>query len=453
MPPVRQELGSLTRLALPLVAGFLGSQMMGFVDTAMVGRLGAAAIGGVGIATGIYATLSLVVMGIVMGMDPLTSQALGAGEHVRARRIMWQGLRVASWASLPVTGLIILAPALILPAVGVDRDVARLAQEHLWGRAWNVIPFGVFAALRCYLQAVGLTRPIVVCTIAANVVNFFGDAVLIYGDEALGWVGLPGIGLPAWGVFGAGLASTLAAFASLSVLVVAVRSVPVPPDPLRRRLDTPLVRRILALGAPVGLQMLVEVSSFATASVLSGKIGKIAAAGNQIALSLASATFMVPLGISAATAVRVGQAVGLADRRRARLAGGCGFFLSLCFMGTAAVAFNLIPGSLAHVLTDKDAVVAAAVPLVHIAALFQLCDGIQVVGAGALRGVGDTRTPLIANLVGHFLIGLPVAVGLAFGKGLGGPGLWWGLSLGLTIVAVWLSAQFWRVTGKDIARA
>lgn len=453
MPAVRQELGALTRLALPLIAGFLGNQLMGFVDTAMVGRLGAAAIGGVGIATGIYATLSLVVMGIVLGMDPLTSQAVGAGEHARARRILWQGLRVALWASVPMTGLILVAPALILPAVGVDREVARLAQEHLWGRAWNAIPFGAFAAMRCYLQAVGLTRPIVVCTVVANGINFLGDAVLIYGDEALGWVGLPGIGLPAWGVFGAGLASTLAAIASLSVLVVAVRSVPAPPDPARRRRDMALVRRILALGGPVGMQMLVEVSAFATASVLSGKIGQIAAAGNQIALSLASATFMVPLGISAATAVRVGQGVGMGDRRRARLSGACGFALSLCFMAVAALAFDLVPGPLARVLTDKDAVVTAAVPLVQIAGLFQLCDGIQVVGAGALRGVGDTRTPLIANVVGHFLVGLPVAVGLAFGRGMGGPGLWWGLSLGLTIVAVWLSARFWRVTARDIARA
>jgi MATE family multidrug resistance protein len=352
-----------------------------------------------------------------------------------------------------VTALIIVAPALILGAVGVDADVARLAQEHLWGRAWNAIPFGIFAALRCYLQSAGLTRPIVVCTVVANVVNFFADAVLIYGDEALRWVGLPGVGLPAWGVFGAGLASTLAACASLGVLVLAVRAIPAPRDPDRRRRDLPLIRRILALGAPVGLQMLVEVSAFATASVLSGKIGKVAAAGNQIALSLASATFMVPLGISTATAVRVGRAVGMGDRRLARTAGACGFFLSVCFMGAAAIAFNLVPGALARVLTDKEAVVAAAVPLIHIAALFQLCDGFQVVGAGALRGVGDTRTPLVANVVGHFLIGLPVAFFLTFARGLGGPGLWWGLSIGLTIVAVWLSARFAWATARDIARA
>jgi MATE family multidrug resistance protein len=237
------------------------------------------------------------------------------------------------------------------------------------------------------------------------------------------------------------------------VLVLAVRAIPAPRDPDRRRRDLPLIRRILALGAPVGLQMLVEVSAFATASVLSGKIGKVAAAGNQIALSLASATFMVPLGISTATAVRVGRAVGMGDRRLARTAGACGFFLSVCFMGAAAIAFNLVPGALARVLTDKEAVVAAAVPLIHIAALFQLCDGFQVVGAGALRGVGDTRTPLVANVVGHFLIGLPVAFFLTFARGLGGPGLWWGLSIGLTIVAVWLSARFAWATARDIARA
>ena len=225
------------------------------------------------------------------------------------------------------------------------------------------------------------------------------------------------------------------------------------PDPARRRPDLAAIKRILTLGTPVGLQMLVEVSAFATASVLSGKIGQTAAAGNQIALTLASTSFMIPLGISAATAVRVGQAVGAGDRAGARLAGQCGYILAVGTMAVAALAFNLFPEALARLTTDKEEVIRAAVPLVQIAALFQLFDGAQVLGAGALRGVGDTRTPFYANFVGHFLIGLPVAVGLAFGWSMGSPGLWWGLSAGLTIVAVWLAIRFFRVTRGMIARA
>jgi multidrug resistance protein, MATE family len=446
----RHETRALLGLAAPLIASFVGNQLMSFVDTAMVGRLGAVAIAGVGIGGGIYFTLSILALGCALGADPLIAQAIGAGDRLRARRIYWQALRVAGLVALPVIGGILVAPALLVP-LGVEPEIVVATREYIWGRVWHALPLALFTAARSYLQAVGAARAIVIATVVANVVNFVADALLIYGDDALAWVGLPPVGLPALGVFGAGLASTLSAALSLLVLFAAVRAVEVPDDPDRRRSEPALLRRIASLGLPVGLQMLVEVSAFAGASMLSGTISATAAAGNQVALILASMTFMVPLGISAATAVRVGHAVGRGDAHGVRLAGAVGFAAATAFMAFAAVAFLLVPHLLARLLTDKPEVLAAAIPLVRIASVFQLFDGLQVVGAGAPRGLGDTRSPLWANLVGHFAIGLPLAILLAFSAGMGAPGLWWGLTAGLVTVGAALIVRFFVVARRPHA--
>src|SRR5260370_29821616 len=190
-------------------------------------------------------------------MDRMVARAVGAGEWSRARHTRWQGLWVVLAASIPIAALILVAPPIILGPLRVDTETARATEEYLWGRAPNAVAFALFAALRSYLQAVGSTRPIIVCMIVANIVNFFGDALLIYGDRALGWVGLPGIGIPALGVFGAGIASSLSAFGALLVLVAAVRAIPAAPDPQRRLRDFALMKRIFRLGMPVGLQMLI----------------------------------------------------------------------------------------------------------------------------------------------------------------------------------------------------
>ncbi len=450
--PVRREARALLALAAPLIAGHLGNQLMGFVDTAMVGRLGAAAVGGVGVGNGIFFTLSIVAMGCALGMDPLVTQAIGAGEHGHARRIYWQGVRVAVAASVPIMVVIMLAPA-ILPVIGVEPEVTENARAYLWGRVWNAVPIALFGASRCYLQAVGVTRAIVISTIVANVVNFILNAFLIFGDRSLETVGLPGIGLPALGAFGAGLASSLSGLVSMWILFAAVSKVPAPADPERRRRRPEIERKVVALGLPIGLHMLVEVSAFAAASILSGRISVAAAAANQIALTLASTSFMMPLGVSAATAVRVGQAVGRRDAPGVRLAGLVGLGTGVAIMTISALAFLLVPEVLARILTNKPDVIAASLPLIQIAAVFQLFDGLQVVGAGALRGVGDTRSTLYANVFGHFVVGLPLAVFLAFQLELGGPGLWWGLSAGLALVGVILLARFLRTSRAPIARA
>jgi MATE family multidrug resistance protein len=448
----RQETRALLGLSAPLIAGHVGNQLMGVVDTAMVGRLGPAAIAGTGIGAGVYFMLAILAMGCALGADPLIAQAVGAGEHSRARRVYWQALRVAGWMCVPVMTVTLLVP-LILPIIGVTPEVVVATREYLWGRVWNAVPLALFAAARAYLQATGGAGALVTATILANIANFLLDALLIYGDAALGWVGLPGIGLPAMGVFGAGLASSLTAMLSLLVLFRAVRQVPVPPDPLRRAPDRALMRRIFRLGIPAALQMFVEVSAFAGSGVMAGTLSTVAAAGNQIALQLASMSFMVPLGVANATAVRTGHALGRGDPPGVRLAGTVGFVCGAVFMATMALAFTLFPAPLARVLTDQPEVVAAALPLIRVAAMFQLFDGMQVVGTGALRGIGDTRAAFVANVIGYYVFGLPLAALLVWGAGLGGVGLWYGLSAGLVVVAVALITRFYRLTARPLARS
>jgi MATE family multidrug resistance protein len=213
------------------------------------------------------------------------------------------------------------------------------------------------------------------------------------------------------------------------------------------------MRKALGLGTPFGLQLMAEFGVFSLVNVLMGNLDARSLAAHQVAITLASATFMVPVGIGAATSVRVGQAIGRQDAPGTRLAGMTGIGVGMGFMLCSAAAFLLLPRLLASVITSEVDVIEAVVPLLFVAAIFQLSDGVQAVASGALRGAGDTRFPLWANLGGHYLVGLPLGVLLGFGMGFGAAGLWWGLSAGLTCVAVALALRFRHASARPIARA
>ena len=431
------ELRALLVLAGPLILGYVGSQLMSLTDTAMVGRLGATPLAGVGIGNGIYFTVTCLGLGCIAGMEAPVAQAFGAGERLRARRLLWQGVRVALGVSLPLIVILALVPPL-LPAFGIDAATTRQVGLYLWARMLNVIPFLLFNAQRSYLQAAGVTRPVVVATAAGIVANAVGNYVLIYV------VGL--------GVAGAAIASVISSSAMVLAIVPSVARVDSPVDPDRRRFDRALVRTILRLGVPIGLQFVAEVGVFATVGVIAGTIGATSAAAHTVALMLASFTFCVTLGIGAATSVRVGVHVGAGESGKARRAGLVGLAASSAFMSLSALSFFLFAPILAAALTNDPAVLVVAIPLGHVAAIFQLSDGLQATAAGALRGAGDPHAPLYANLAGHWLIGLPVAIALGFGAHMGVTGLWWGLSLGLTVVAAFLIARFVWLSSRPIRR-
>ena len=445
------ELRPLLQLAAPLILGHAGNQFMSVVDTAMVGRLGAPSLAGVGIGNGIFFTVSCLGLGAVMGIEAPVAQAFGAGEMVRTRRLLWQGVRVAIGISLPLLVILAAAP-LCLPAFGVDPVTSREARDYLWARSLNLVPFLVFSVQRSYLQAHGVTRPIVTASIWGNIANFVGNYVLIYGDAGLTRLGLPRVGLPALGVAGAAWASTLSSLAMMLVLARAANATPTPPDADRRRFDRQLVGTILRLGAPMGAQIVAEVGVFATVGTLAGRLGADVAAAHQVAITIASFTFCVTLGIGAATSVRVGKHIGVGDTPAARHAATVGLLTSVAFMMGAAVFFFSVPALFATALTNDAAVISASIPLIRICAVFEISDGLQAVASGALRGAGDPHAPLWANIIGHWVLGLPVALVLGFGCGWGAPGLWWGLSLGLTAVAVGLTWRFYSLSSRPIAR-
>lgn len=441
------ELRDLLRLAAPLALAFGGNQLLSVVDTAMVGRLGATELAGVALGNGLFFAITVIGIGAVLGMDPLVSQAIGAGEGARARAVVRAGMRLATVVGLVLAVLAGLAPSLLV-GVGVEEAPAREARAFVLGRLPGLVPFLWVMAIRSYLQALGVTRPILLSMVLANVVNVIANAVLIFGDPGLVSVGLPAIGLPPLGVLGSGLASTLATVAQLAVCWWVLDRVPAPGGGAT---DVG-ARDVLRIGWPIALTLLAEVGAFTVTGVLAGRIGALAAAGHQIAITIASMSFCMTMGIASATTVRVGRAVGRGDPAGARRSGFAGLLLSFAWMTGCALILAVFARPITAALSDRPEVIVAAVPLVHIAAFFQLSDGIQVTAAGALRGIGDTRFIQWANVVGHYLVGVPVAVTLAFGAGLAERGLWWGLTGGLTAVAVPLVWRFHQRSRGPLAR-
>jgi MATE family multidrug resistance protein len=437
----RRELGELIKLATPLCVGQVGLHLMSVVDTVVLGHYRDASLAGAGIGGGILFALTVIGMGVIMGMDTLVPQALGAGEPARARGLLSSGVRLALLLFLPLAVLVTIA-ALLLPYSSVNGEVAREASAYLLGRMPGILPMLLFAAMRSYLQAHHVTRPMVIAIVIGNLVNLAADWVLVMGDGGLVQLGLPPIGLPAMGALGAALATSLVNVGSFLVVWLAVRGLDRSSGHAGGARDRGAIVRI---GLPVGLQLAAEVGIFALTGILAGTLGKVPAAGHHVALSLASLSFSAALGVGAATSVRVGRAIGAGDPEAARRAGAQGLLAGAVLMGTAGLFFVFLPRQLAALFTDDAAVIETAVPLIQIAAVFQLSDAIQAVSAGALRGAGDTRFTFVANVIGHYAVGLPVAVGLGFAAGLGAAGLWWGLSFGLTVVAIGQSIRFARI--------
>lgn len=446
--PLGTEFLRLARLALPLAAVQAGNQLMGVVDTAVIGRLGPTHLGGVGLGNGIFFALSTLGIGTMLGLDPLISQAMGAGEPERARRLLWQGVWLAALVTVAITLPMAIAPSFLVP-FGIEEEVAEIARTYLLVRLPGVFPFLLFFGLRSYLQALGATRALVVAMIVCNVVNAAADILLVFGGEMLPRGAGPLRSIPALGVRGAALATNLCLALQVGILVSAIRLLP-GRGPVSRRPHGPDLRGALRVGVPVGLQMTAEVAIFALAGLLAGRMGSEALAAHQISLTLASFTFTVAVGIASAASVRVGWGIGAGDMPSVRRAGYLAIALGGGVMALGGLAFLLVPGALASLLTNDPTTIANARPILAVAALFAVSDGVQAVGAGVLRGAGDTRFAFLANLVGHWVISLPLCLWLS--ERFGVSGIWLGLAVGLTVVAALLVLRFRHLTGRPIQR-
>ena len=440
-PHWKRELRSLLALAIPVVFSELGWMSMSIVDTIMVGRLSAEAIGAVGMGNAIYYAPALFGIGILLGLDTLVSQAYGRGDFDECHRWLSQGVYIAL-AFTPILMVFLWFAPLTFRYLGVDPSVSQQTSDYLRMLNWGTLPLLLYAAFRRYLQGVKRVGPVTFALISANLVNWAGNWALIYGH----------LGLPAMGVRGSALSTCVARIYMAAVLIFAAwkneagRGHPLfahwPGVVLSR------IRGLLHLGVPAAGQIVMEVGAFGAATVMAAGLTPVALAAHQIALNCAAFSYMVPLGTSAAAAVAVGHAVGAGDGPRARRAGWLALAVGVGFMACAAVVFLVAPHAILVIYTNQKNVVDLGVPLLALAAAFQIFDGIQTTSTGALRGLGETRVPMLANFVGYWIIGLPLGYVLCFRRGQGIFGLWTGLTLALIFIALILLLQWWRDSSR-----
>ncbi len=431
----------MLRLAWPLVLAELGWSFMGIVDTMMVGRLpeSAVAIGATSLGNALGIAVGLFGGGLLLGLDTLVSQSFGARRVDDCHHSLLNAIYLALAITLPLMWLL-WASGDLLAWLRVDAAVLRLALPYLNAITWSMLPLLLYFAARRYLQAMDLVLPVAFALVTANLVNVFGNWLLIYGK----W------GFPAMGVEGSGWSTCISRSYMAAVLLAYIvhhdRRYGTGLWAAARRPDGQRIRELLRLGVPVAVMLTLEIGVFSAATTLAGKLGAIPLAAHQVALHCASFAFMVPLGISSAAAVRVGQGIGRRDPQGATRSGWTAILFGVAFMSCSALAFLLVPRLLARVFTPDPTVIAASVTLLAIAALFQLADGIQVVAIGALRGAGDTRTPMFTHLVSFWIVGLPLGYWLCFTRGWGAAGLWTGLCLGLILTGSVLLIAWHRRT-------
>jgi len=441
--PHRTDIEAMLRLALPVVVVQVGMMLLGVVDTMVVGRLSYEALAAVALGHVVVVAVSSFGVGLLLALDPLVSQAVGADDTASVRRNVQRGLVLAAGLMVPST-LLLLPGEMVLTVLRQPPETVPVAAAYARICIPGLLPFYGFVVLRQTLQAMERLRPIVITIFVVNIFNLVADWLLVFGAGPI----------PSYGPMGSAWATTAARTLLFVVLLVLARG---ELAPLLGRFDREVLRleplwRIIRLGTPIGFQVQLEMIAFAVIALLMGGLGTLQMAAHQVAINLASLTFMVPLGVGSATAVRVGHAIGAGASGGARRAAAAGLVIGASFMSLTAALFIFAPRALASAYTSEFDVIALASLLIPIAGFFQVFDGLQVVSAGALRGAGDTRAPLIVNIVGFWCIGLPISWLLGFKLGYGPEGLWWGVVAGLGAVAMILMIRLaWKFHG-DIRR-
>jgi MATE family multidrug resistance protein len=439
-----EELRALLSLAIPVVLSELGWMTMTIVDLIMVGRLGPDAIGAVGLGNAIYYAPSLFGIGLLLGLDTLVSQSWGAGRFDDCHRSLAQAFYIAV-AFTPLLMIFMLAAQWIFTGRGVDPTVAVLTRSYVGILNWGTFPLLVYGAFRRYLQGVARVRPVTFALVSANLINLAFNWIFIYGH----------FGFPALGVRGSALSTVFARVYMAGVLVYAAWA----HEKGRGhtlfehwpRPDWTRIRALLKLGLPAASQVVLEVAAFGAVTVMSAHLTPIALATHEIVLSVAAYTYMVPLGISAAAAVAVGHAIGSGNAARARRAGILAISIGAGFMALMAVLLIVIPKPIISIWTSDTRVLILGSHILAIVAGFQIFDGIQTVSTGALRGLGETRFPMLINFAGYWILGLPFGALLCFRLKWGLSGLWTGLTVSLILIALVLIVRWLKDSRRPLA--
>jgi multidrug resistance protein, MATE family len=446
--PLR-EARSLLVLGLPIVGGHLAQIAMHVTDTVMLGWYSVEALAAVVLASSLFFTLFLMGSGFALAVMPMVAAAAARSEDTEVRRVTRMALWLSMLYAVAVLPVLLLAEP-ILRATGQTPQVAADAGTYLRIAGWGMFPALLVMVLKSYLAALERTQVALWVTVAAAVANGLVNWAFIFGN----W------GAPELGIRGAALATVAAQVVSLSALLAYVVLVPA----LRRhalfvrlwRPDWSAFRSVYRLGWPIGLTSLAETGLFSASALMMGWVGTVPLAAHGIALQLASATFVVHLGLANATTVRAGQAHGRADLPGLRRTGGVSVALSMLFAGLTVAVFLAVPAPLIRLFLDPadplaPQIVAVGIVLIALAALFQVADAAQVVALGLLRGVQDTRVPMVYAALSYWAVGIPCSYILGFPLGLGAVGIWLGLVVGLVLAGALLMARFWRGAARHPA--
>ncbi len=435
----RAHFRAIAVLGLPLVGGHLAQFAIGLTDTIMLGWYGVEALAAVTLASSFYFVLFLFGGGFGLAVMPMVATAVAEEDETSIRR----STRMGVWLSLLYAVLVM--PLLwwshpILIAAGQDPQVAETASQYLRVAGWGLFPALVVMVLKSYLAALERTQIVLWITVTAAVVNALTNYALIFGN----W------GAPELGVMGAAIASVVTQMVSLvAVVVYAVRVLP-EHNLFQRfwRPDWEMLYSVLRLGIPIGFTLLAEVSLFAMSAFMMGWIGPVPLAAHGIALNLASATFMVHLGLSNAATIRAGNALGRKDRPHLEKGAKAVTVMSLLVSVLTIILFVTCAEPLISVFVEPDdpqrpQILAIGTGLLAMAALFQLVDGAQVIALGLLRGLQDAKVPMVMAGLSYWVVGIPASYYFGFVQGMDGIGIWMGLVLGLACAAVLLMARFW----------
>jgi MATE family multidrug resistance protein len=441
---LRNELKSLLMLAGPIILAQFAEKGMTFLDTLMVGRLGGDALAGIALGSVVFLLVLILTTAVLFAIGPFVSQAYGSGDRSEAGRAARQGFWLAILLFVP--GFLLLynsAPLLLL--IGQQPETVALSSSYLRAISFGLLPALLFTSQRSFLEGIGDTRPIMAVTLLAVLLKVLANNALMFGR----W------GFPELGLNGTAYGSVLVYAFMLLTLVPYIVLKHHDYGVFRNlgRPDLGMMRGLLKVGLPIGLTLGFESSLFSITALLMGLFGANALAAHQIAIQTASITFMIPTGLAIATSVRVGQAVGRRDPVGVTRVGTLGIVLSVVVMCVPSLLYWLVPDVVISIYLGPPTLETAEVrqlarTFLGIAAMFQVVDGVQVSVVGALRGLKDTRVPMLLTLIAYWLLGLPTGVGLAFGLNLDGPGLWFGLVVGLTMAAILLLERFRRAQGR-----
>ncbi len=435
-------------LAYPVVISQLGHIMVGVVDTAMVGQIGTIEQAAVALSNSLYTLVLVFGLGVSYGVTPLVAVADSSKNHKENAALLKHGIFINTILGI-LLFVLLFAISPVLNLFNQKQEVVDLAIPFLNVMMLGMIPLCIFSGFKQFTEGLSFTRIAMWITVGSNLLNILLNYLMIFGHWGFPEMGLMG---SCWASFISRVAMALAMFAYVyydkhykiywSEFNFRIRDF--------FRIDKVLTKKILAIGVPSGLQWVFEVGAFAFAVIMIGWISPDAQAAHQIALSIAASTYMMASGLSAAASVRVGNQLGFKSREGVRIAGFSAFAMVVVFMSLMALLFILLQHFLPTLFSKESNVISIASALIVIAAFFQLSDGVQVVALGALRGMKDVKVPTIITLIAYWAIGLPMSYVFGFTMNLGVEGIWYGLSLGLTIAAVFLLWRFNYVSKRIV---